>query len=115
MKVIVLGVVLFFVVVSANEGSISVRNLGGYVAFTVEYDLNGERKTEFSNIIHLFRSEEIKIPSEATNIFLRVVEPWFMPANIAIEIFSRNFTSSVSKCYWAWRYYIYPTYTEVYC
>ncbi|KAK7602824.1 hypothetical protein V9T40_006798 [Parthenolecanium corni] len=117
MQYFTISIVSFLAVLSlaaAGPGSILVRNGGGYVAiFNVDYDLNGQRKSEDSGQFSLGVNKEIQIPNGATNIYLKVEEYWFFASRTTV--FTKSFDSPVHKCYKIWGTTLSPLWEEEAC
>ncbi|KAK7603309.1 hypothetical protein V9T40_003308 [Parthenolecanium corni] len=113
-KIVAVLLVAFAASAAAESGSIMVRNSGGYVAvFNVDYDLNGERKSESSGKFTLGVNKEINIPSGATNVYLKVEEYWFPGQKTTI--FTKSYASPVHKCFKIWGTTLSPSYAEENC
>ncbi|CAH0395116.1 unnamed protein product [Bemisia tabaci] len=101
-------------VTTAEEGSVSVTNSGGYVAFLeVEYILNGEKKNIKSKDYTLGSTETTTIPDGATNIVVSAQNYWFPGASKII--FSKQYSTPPNECFKVWGTALDPKYDSITC
>ncbi len=82
----------------ASSGSIHVKNTGGFVArFSVQYNSNGKEITTESDNFTNGTAKAIFIPHEATNIFVKIQEEYFIASWSTVKAF--NFDAPVVKSY----------------
>lgn len=113
-------VVILLVAFAANaavfngNGSIKVRNTGAFVAiFSVDYDLDGNKKNETSDFILTGVNKHIVIPENATNIHLKV-EEYYLPLKKSI-IFTKHYENPPHVCFKVWGLAVNPKYAEENC
>ncbi|RXK80015.1 hypothetical protein EST62_12980 [Chlorobaculum sp. 24CR] len=82
----------------AKAGSILVKNTGWFVAhFSVQYMQQEKELTVNSGNITAGLSKALYIPPDATNIFVKIQEEYFIASWSTVGVF--NFDQPVVKCY----------------
>ena len=100
---------------TTTDGSILVRNEGGYAArFKVSYDpgRGARRVNKSSGSFGIGAQKSIAIPAEATNIALKV------EAHTGVQwstIFTKNYDESVKKCFKVYGTTLNPKHKEITC
>lgn len=103
------------VTVSAESGSISVYNSGGFISqFYVEWEnKDGKLEKGDSEAYPLGMNKTINIPDGAKNVKLKVVN-WIFFGHSA-DIFNESFLGPVTKCYKIWGVSLDPRHAEIPC
>ena len=97
---------------AGTDGSISVKNEGGYVArFYLTYTDEGERVTQKSGDFTSGFTRSITIPAGASEISLEVEEAWFI--NQWKTIFTKSFSQAVIGSYKIWGTTLSPKWEEI--
>jgi hypothetical protein len=100
---------------TTTDGSILVRNEGGYAArFKVSYDpgKGARRVHKNSGSFGIGAQKSIAIPAEATNITLKVEEHTGIQWS---TIFTKNYAESVKKCFKVYGTTLNPKHKEITC
>lgn len=114
LNIAVILLVAFAAYVAAAPGSIKVRNTGGYTAvFRVEFDHGGKKESRSSGDFTLGVNKAITIPDGAKNIFVKVEEYWI--ARQKTTVFTKSYSSAVTKCFKIWGTTLNPKYSEENC
>ena len=96
----------------AMSGSITVRNMGGYVAkFYVEFTVNGQRYTRHSGVFSLGVNKAIELPAGSTDIVVKAEEMWGFGWS---TIFVKNYAYVVTKSFELGGTTLDPSYNENY-